>query len=302
MADDSCNKPLRMVASLPMTIDNQVVTVPISVNGQVKRFLVDTGGAYPQISAKIVEELHLEKKDSPLQLYGVDGTVSKTYTIADISIGRMLAPKMELQISDKSRVDGILTPPTFAAYDFDFDFGGGKFNMLSNDHCDGKVVYWQYQALAIVPLRIDDSHHITVPVTVDGQRMTAIIDTGAGASTMRLDMAQRKFGLTTDSADMKIVGYLDDAKKAPVYAHHFQTLAFDGINVANPEISILTDIVNKNADHSFRAGSNIHRASDELTLPEVIVGMDVLTKLHVYIALKEKKLYITEAGNPPKPQ
>ena len=39
--------------------------------------------------------------------------------------------------------------------------------------------------------------------------------------------------------------------------------------------------------------------SDDLKLPEVIVAMDVLRKLHLYFAFKEKRLYLTEASAPP---
>ena len=63
---------------------------------------------------------------------------------------------------------------------------------------------------------------------------------------------------------------------------------------------ILTDVVAKNADHGLQTGSNIKRVSDDLTLPEVIVGMDVLRHLHIYLANAEHKLYITEA-TPPVP-
>ena len=45
-------------------------------------------------------------------------------------------------------------------------------------------------------------------------------------------------------------------------------------------------------------GSLVRETRDSLTLPEVIVGMDVLRKLHVYLAMSEKRLYVTEAGNP----
>ena len=35
---------------------------------------------------------------------------------------------------------------------------------------------------------------------------------------------------------------------------------------------------------------------DEALEPDILLGMNVLKHLHVYIAYKEKKLYITPAG------
>ena len=49
-------------------------------------------------------------------------------------------------------------------------------------------------------------------------------------------------------------------------------------------------------------GGHITGGPEGLKLPEVIVGMDGLTKLHVYFAQGERKLYITDAGAPAKPQ
>jgi hypothetical protein len=34
----------------------------------------------------------------------------------------------------------------------------------------------------------------------------------------------------------------------------------------------------------------------EIALPQVIIGMNVLRKLHIYIAYKEQKLYVTPAA------
>lgn len=36
-------------------------------------------------------------------------------------------------------------------YDTELDFTGGKMNYFATDHCEGKVIYWPAQALAIFP-------------------------------------------------------------------------------------------------------------------------------------------------------
>jgi hypothetical protein len=300
-AQDNCNKPLQLLSSLPMTQLNNdsVVTVPIGFNGVQKQFLLDTGGLITQVSSNVADELKLRRKDSPVQLYGVGGDVSKKYaTVQDFTLGSLHAPNLDMQISDLDQMDGLFAPVSFQTLDFEMDFAARKLNIISSDHCEGKVIYWPAKAVAVVPIQTRD-WHITVPVTLDGRRLMAIVDTGASTSTVRLDIARRVFGLTPDSDGMKAVGHLPGDEKAVIYEHSFQTLTFEGVTVNNPQIQILTDVVNKNADHSNQTGSLIKKASDDLTLPEVIVGMDVLRKLHLYLALKEKKLYLTEASSPP---
>jgi hypothetical protein len=47
---------------------------------------------------------------------------------------------------------------------------------------------------------------------------------------------------------------------------------------------------------SNEMNSNIERRSDDIVLPEVIAGMDVLTKLHLYFAFQEHRLSLTGGG------
>ena len=194
-----CTKKLRLMASLPMTqIGNGgQVTIPVGFNGVEKRFLLDTGGIAMQVSSKIADELKLPQVQSRLGLYSATGDVSRNMTrVKDFTLGAMRAPSLEVQVSDHGDLDGLFVPLGWRA----FDFAGGKMNIFSKDHCEGKVVYWPAQALAVVPI-VFRGGQITVPVTIDGRTLTAVIDTGATSTIMRLDTARRAFDLDPD--DMK---------------------------------------------------------------------------------------------------
>ena len=297
---EECNKPLRMLTSLPMTpLENsELMSVPVAINGVQKQFLFDTGGVLAQVSPAVVDELKLPRIDSAVQLYSVNGAKSDKFTrIENFALGKLPPSPAQMQISPLAGVDGILSPMIFKSLDFDMDFAARKLNILLSDHCEGKVIYWPAKAIAVVPFTPRDNH-ITVPVTIDDHTFTAVIDTGASTSTMRLDVAQYVFKLMPDSPDLKAVGHIGADEKALVYTYPFKSLSFEGIAVTNPKIRILTDIVNKNADHGLQTGSHIKRVSDDLTLPEVIIGMDVLSHLHPYLAMGEKRLYLTEATTP----
>ena len=69
----------------------------------------------------------------------------------------------------------------------------------------------------------------------------------------------------------------------------------------NPKIRILTDVMNKNADHRPRIGSYVNSVSDDVKPPAIIIGMDILRRLHVYFALTERRLYLTDTGTPAAP-
>jgi predicted aspartyl protease len=298
---EECNRPQKLIASLPMTDlgKDNVVTIPVSLNGIEKQFLFDTGGFFTQISAATADELKLKIRQGNIEIYATDGSVSRDEVfVPDFAIGPIHAKDYELPISPNKGFDGIFSPVAVKTIDFEMDFSTHKMNMFLNDHCDGKVIYWPFKTVGVVPFTVDTAKHMIVPVTINGHELKAIIDTGATLSVIRMNRAEFVFGLHPDSPDMTIVGHVGGDGNAPIFSYPFKTLTFGDVTVSNPHIHIYTDIVNKNADHSATTESLAKKVSDDITLPDVIIGMDVLRKLHLYLALKEGKLYFTEAGTP----
>lgn len=295
-------KPLNILTSLDMTPLGQsgLMTIPISLNGSERGFLLDTGGVVPQVSSMVADELKLPQHRSNVELYAADGSLSsKAVLVREFAIGKLRATDMDLPISPNGdALEGIFSPASFTTYDFEMNFASRKMNVLSADHCAGKVIYWPAQALAVVPIKIRDLH-VTVPVKLDGKDFDAIIDTGASTSIIRQDMARLAFGLTPDSPDVKPEGHLGDQERAKMYSYPFKTLTFEGVTINNPKVRIMADVMGLNADRSHKMNSLIQRNSDDVSLPEVIIGMNVLAKLHLYFAFQEHKLYITEAGAAP---
>ena len=59
-----------------------------------------------------------------------------------------------------------------------------------------------------------------------------------------------------------------------------------------PEVLVVRDVVNRNADRSKMAGSPARRHNADLILPELALGMDILKHLHLFLAFGEQALYI----------
>ena len=189
-------KPLKLLTSLPMT---RLAPAVVTINFDQWRSRKNSARyrrCLPQIAPAVADELKLHRRDSPLQFFAADGSVSKQEVVIDDFASRNVAwiRTWSFRNSLRHGVDGIFSPIGFKAYDFDMDFNGGKLNIISNDHCDGKVIYWPANVAAMVPTSVEGGH-VTVPVTVDDP-FTAMVDTGASTSTMRLDMARIAFGLT----------------------------------------------------------------------------------------------------------
>jgi predicted aspartyl protease len=306
--------PLAMVTSVTMRLGNDGrVYVPVKIQGADRSMLVDTGGFFSEITSAAVAELDLNTRHTGLRLIGVAGDTTNVAASASFALGNLRASSMDLMVvpdnihhfaSDVTDMAGILAPNLLRSYDADFDFGAGKFNLMSQDHCDGKVIYWPADTVAVVPMQLDDNGHINFPVQVDGQSLTAMMDTGASQTTMNLDIAAERFGLHPGDAAMPATSHLQGHADMDTYSHRFASLAFEGIAIGNPNIEIIPDIVhNKLRDprDTLSNDTRIKAPSRKTALDDLIIGMDILHRLHVYIAYRERKLYITPAAAPAKP-
>lgn len=295
LAADECG-PLRIVSSVKMMGMDSSKLVPVTINGVPKLLLLDTGGYMSQLSRDAVEELKLQRHDSALSLADVSGNVSKSYVIADtLQLGNLIAQKQPLMVSPGNFDfgDGILSSDLLLRYDVEMDFPGKKLNYFSPDHCKGKVVYWQSDAVAAVPITIRDKSRLVVPVKLDGHEFKALIDTGAFRTTITMPTAKRVFGLEPTSPGMKPLGNINGDPKLASYAHTFSSLSFEGISVSNPTVAIMPDRVamaDTSQQTEFRNHTNgeFYRTAEEVTL-----GMDVMRHMRMYMAFKEGMIYIS---------
>jgi hypothetical protein len=179
-------------------------------------------------------------------------------------------------------------------FDVEFDFTGSKFNLFSQDHCKGKVVYWA-RHYAVLPFRNDmrwlsdttslpsnghDIDHIVLDATLDGKVVRVLVDTGSATSWMTLDTAHRLFGL--DTAALTPIGSAKNERET-LYTYPFETLDLQSVSVHSPTIILKAD-----------------RLQDP-NAPDLYLGMTVLRRLHLYVAYGEKRIFVTRADAIPAP-
>jgi hypothetical protein len=104
----------------------------------------------------------------------------------------------------------------------------------------------------------------------------ATVDTGAHTSFITMRAASKFLGL--DEKDPALVSrgnVLVNGMNGQVRNYPFQTLNFGAVVVSHPHIEIVEDRVWNEDD--------------------LLLGVGILRQLHLYIAYKEKKLYLTPA-------
>jgi predicted aspartyl protease len=297
--------PLKQIMSVDLVAGPNRVLVPVSINGVPKLFLLDTGGDVSQINGDVAKELGLTLRDSNMKMLDMYGHASEKMVRLDkFTIGRLngtdihMAVQPDPNFGKGTRYVGLFSPDLMGRYDVEIDFGTYKMNYFSPDHCPGHVVYWQHTALAVTPMTFH-KRHIRLPVIVDGKELRAEIDTGATNTVMRAEAAKRLFDIVPETPGNVA---LNSQGMAAAYGRVFSTLDFEGVAVKNPHVIIVPDLIGKfDPNNSMRTDTHTKRVDDIEDRPDILIGMDVLKKLHLYIAFDENKLYISEASTPPKP-
>ena len=280
-AVQSCQ--LTRYAALPMaTQPDGRFAVPVTVMGHDASFLVDTGGVSATMTGQLAKDLEMNPKPTNRWLNGVGGSVLYTFVYAKtFSLGRLTGTEIPVYIDPRIGglgLDGTLSPDMMSQFDVDIDFAKSTMSLFAADHCPGQAVYWTKTPFLAVPIQVAaNSGHIRIPVMLDDRPATASIDTGADNTFMSMKVAE-EFGITEKSPGLKVLRSFGAGGKFKEYTYPFKTLDLGGITVKKPRVTILSDEM---------LGGGLGK--------EMTLGVSFLRQLHLYIAYKERKLYMTPA-------
>jgi predicted aspartyl protease len=281
-ADDKCH--LYRIAQIDMAIDESGrVDVPMTINGRTVNLLVDTGGYVSTLTRSTVTSLGLSPVSAfrPIEQYYGGEKLDRFVTVHDAQFAGVNVPKLQLFVMSDGRLssdeDGTISPDIMRNFDVDFDFANAAFSLFSKDHCEGRVVYWTQGGYAQIKFGLDADGHIRVPVTLDGRDFRASFDTGAMNTVASLEGIEDEFNLDSKSPALRLLPESD--AKHHTYHYPFATLAFGGVTVSNPDLLLIP-----NSESHFWGEKG-----------KLILGMNVLRRLHLYIAYGEHALYVTPA-------
>ena len=318
-AAEDCG-PLKQISSVDMTTGpGGSFLVPVSIDGTPRQMLLATAGGITNLRQDAMEEMGLHSIDaSSIKLLSSNGSTSQSYTQVDFSLGAIRAPKLQVIVMPAAGGNapfvGSLAGDFLGLYDVEMDFAGKKLNFFSKDHCPGHVIYWKMDALAVLPITrqlptADDSrtgyrlfsyrgNHINVPVSINGKDFKAALNTASQTSAMSTDTAKFVFGVTADSPGAVPLDSPDGNPAHRAFRYTFQTLTFDTVTVTNPKFVVYPDLTgSKDPNNSGRTDTRLRRIDDNIG-GGLSIGMDVLRKLHLFVAYSENKLYITPASAP----
>jgi hypothetical protein len=231
-------------------------------------------------------------------VYNVNGSQSRDLIrphvrVSTFTIGSATARNLQFIVSNddgKTRpYDGLLTSDFFKQYDLEVNFAGHEINYLTATKCTdpNQAVFWSHSVVAAVPVTLLNDK-FQVSVSIDGHALNGTIDTTAAQSVMRRETAEQLFGLKPGSP-----GMVAQPGDAVVFKHVFQQVAFGGVIVQNASVVIPASSTPENGSRDTVLGSRAQSA--DALIPELTIGMDVLSHLHLYVVPGQGKMFVTAA-------
>jgi predicted aspartyl protease len=275
---------LSMVASFDFAEDaSERVIVPATVDGVETHLLVDTGAAATTVSGRLADRLKLHRNllegRSADDMTGRRAAGSIT-TLESVRTGTLHAADVRALIDEHWRdpkSDGVLGPDFLMQFEVEIDFARHKMNLFVPDHCPGEVVYWTHDPVAVIPVEIDRNGHVVVDAALDGRAVQGIVDTGAGLSSMWAYESQILLGI--DETSSGVMPEHVGPGTSNTYRYTFKALVLPGMTFANPVVRLY-------ANHPFR---------DDPLGNKLLIGRHELSKLHLFVSYKERKIYATAA-------
>jgi predicted aspartyl protease len=259
-------------------------SVPGEIQGRAGNFVVDTGGDIDMLSGSVAQDIGMRPRRFGAELIVAGGIhLNAMVLAAEFKLGRLVATWRPFVLAPPaffgSDSIGLIGPRTLANYDVEIDFVKGKLNLFKMGECSSHPVYWTHDPVAAVPMTLDGSGHINIPVWINGKLVHAIVDTGAEKSVINLDIAADVMGIEKTDSRFKPTGDAMINGKAGTsgYTYPFPALQFEGIAVQNPDILIVDS-------------AHMGRGS-----PDMVIGMNVVRHLHMYIAYHNNLLFLTAA-------
>jgi hypothetical protein len=326
---DTCS--LTLLNSVPLTVTDNVASVPASVGTKEKQFQIDTAAPDNQMGKDAMTDFGLGAIDfgppqnnsgpasyitgqmagtnidgaqigrimygsiggatsgNAIAIYNARGIMFHSWAYAEpFTLGSMRTDHLQFVVTDipNPGSGGILGAEFFQKYDIDLDFRAHRFNMFAPDHCEGQVLYWRAPGVAKLPFRYQNGR-IIVRVSVDGREMDAVINTGSPRSEMQFDDADSLFYRGPNYPG--VIPASDG-----LYTYDFGVLSFGGVSIYNPHLVLTHSVSFRGTNSGPQTGTLLRNVDHTSTQPELVIGTDLLKLLHIYIAFKERMIYVTQ--------
>jgi hypothetical protein len=300
-AAEAKNCQLKRYASLDLSEPvGSHLLVPVTIKGTRAYMVLDLANPYSSVMESAASRFDLKTQSISNRVEVVAGgkQLQKLATVSPFSLGGLQFKSAEfLVVPDKifsgggadAPVVGILGMNFLAQFDIELDVAHRKMNLFSQDHCPGHTVYWS-KSYDSAPMRLGTLGEFYFPMELDGKKLETTLATSNPMTILHTDASRRLYNFDSHSTDIETE---TDAAGNTTAHYRAMKLSGEGIDIINARIQLVDPPPNTNCTLSSRAGAATYDGC--FGAHPLKLGQNVIAKLHIYLATKEKMLYFTPA-------
>lgn len=284
--DKKCS--IAAMLELPVTMINRQPTVPVELDGHKMRLVIDSGAFFSSLSPGTANEFGFKLRSAPhgLILSGVGGGVNPSVTrIATFKLGGATLHSVDFLVGgSEAGAAGLLGQNVLAVGDVEYDLPDGIVRMFKPSNCNHtSLAYWaqadQFSVEVISPPRLA-MFHTKGAVELNGVKLTAIFDTGAGTSILSRGAAARA-GVHPGDSGVLEAGFAHGIgrRRVKTWIAPFKSLAIgDNETIKN-----------------IRLRFGEFGDSDKF---DMLIGADFFLSHRVYVSNGQHRMYFSYVGGP----
>jgi hypothetical protein len=303
--ESSCKALVEYTSIDLVTNDKGEYLVPVSFGGSRYLMTLRLEIAVTLIEPSVAQKLGLKMLYRNISdVTAVPNWTTSYVAIPDFEVGTAKYGAVKLSVMPRSKpldveigpdaVIGVLGLDLLSSADVDLDLAHSKLNLFSRDHCPGRVVYWA-KDYAKLPMKMDQLGVYHMPMELNGKNLEAALATGSAITSLYTDASRELYGFDEKSSGLEVIPGADGK----------QTMQYVAMQLSAPGLSAINVRVNLNPSHNpdCTLGKLPGTKDDSgytncYGIYPLKLGLNVLKKLHLYLATKENMLYFTAAdGN-----
>lgn len=287
-AAESC--AVERKAQLPLTESHGRFATLVLIDQQPLPMLIDSGAQRAALSSAMADTLKLPQDSRrTFRSVGIGGPGRRQHPriARSVKFGGATWPDYPLQTAEVMRPEqagepgapvGLIGADMLSAYDVEIDFPRRTLTLYAVAGCTGAFAPWTgaYDVFAPEP---GPAGLFVIPIMLNGQRLRALLDTGANTSSLALTAALKAGAgpqaLKGDAPDTYVGS---DGVTVAARRHRFETLTVGGSVFRNVTISV---------------------RSGDFAAFDMLLGVDVLRSRRVWLSYATRQVFMQRAPEAP---